>query len=65
MVTSITRIQSAKTDSPGQQNAWIPAVTMFRSSLSIYIYFVYNNFYFISVMLTAHWRLLSEQPSYN
>jgi hypothetical protein len=43
----------------------IPAVTTLRSSLSMYVFFAYNNFFSLLVLVTAHQRLLSEQPSYN
>jgi hypothetical protein len=42
-------------------SASIPAMTMLRSSLSMYIFFVYNKFSFpLLILLTAHRRLLSS-----
>jgi hypothetical protein len=46
---------------PDTTSASIPAVIALRSSLSMYVFFVYNNFFFLLLaLLTAHWRLLSE-----
>jgi hypothetical protein len=41
-------------------SASIPVATTFRSSLCMYVFFVYNEFFFLTVLLTAHRRLLSE-----
>jgi hypothetical protein len=50
---------------PDMTSVSIPAVTKLRSNLSMYIFFAYNKIFFsLLVLLTAHWRLLSEQPSY-
>jgi hypothetical protein len=39
----------------------IPVVTMLRSSLSVYVFFVFNKIFLsLLVLLRAHWRLLSE-----
>jgi hypothetical protein len=47
---------------PNATSASIPAVTTLRSSLSMYIFYVYveNLFFSLLVFLTAHQRLLSE-----
>jgi hypothetical protein len=48
-------------------SASIPAVNTLRSSLSMYVFFVYtsnNIFFLLLVLLTVHQRLLSEYPSY-
>jgi hypothetical protein len=46
---------------PDTTNASIPAVTTLRSSLSVYVFFVYNkNFLSLLVLLTSHRSLLSE-----
>jgi hypothetical protein len=42
----------------------IPAVTTLNSGLCMYVFLVDNNFFSLLVLLTAHRRLLSEQPSY-
>jgi hypothetical protein len=43
----------------------IPAVTTLRSSSRIYVFVVYNIFFFsLLILSTAHRRLLSEYPSY-
>jgi hypothetical protein len=39
----------------------VVVVTTLRNSLSMCIFFVYNNSFFsLLVLLTAHWRLLSK-----
>jgi hypothetical protein len=43
-------------------SASIPAVITLRSSLSIYVFFAYNIFSSLLVLLTAHGMLLSESP---
>jgi hypothetical protein len=45
--TSLT--QAHKNLFPNMTSAWIPAVTTWRSSLSICIFFVYNSIFF------SHW----------
>jgi hypothetical protein len=45
---------------PDTTSVSIPAMTTLRSSLSMYVFFVYNIFFSLLVLLTAHWRLLSE-----
>jgi hypothetical protein len=53
--------QAYKNLFPDTASASIPAMTMLRSSLSIYVFSVYNNFFFLlPVLLTAHLRLLSK-----
>jgi hypothetical protein len=54
--------QAHKNLFPNMTSASIPAVTMFRSSLSTYVLFVYNNFFSLLALLRAQWRLLPEQP---
>jgi histone-lysine N-methyltransferase SETMAR len=49
---------------PDTSSASIPAVTTLRSSLHMYIFLYIIIFFSLLVLLTAHWRLLSEQPSY-
>jgi hypothetical protein len=45
--------------------ASVLAVTMLRNNLSMHVFFAANKIFFsLLVLLTAHWRLLSEQPSY-
>jgi hypothetical protein len=56
--TSLTH--SYKNLSPHMTSASITAVTMLRNSLSMYVGFVYNNFFSFLVLLTAHRRLISE-----
>jgi hypothetical protein len=48
---------------PDKTSASIPAVTTLRSSVSMYLFFVYNTFFSLLVFLTAHRKLLSENPS--
>jgi hypothetical protein len=46
---------------PDTTTASIPVVSTLRSSLSVYVFFVYNKFYFpLFSLLTAHRKLLSE-----
>jgi hypothetical protein len=61
--TSLT--QAYKNLFPNMKSASIPAATKLRSSLSMYVYFLYITIFFsLLVLLTAHQRLLSEYPSY-
>jgi hypothetical protein len=47
------------------KSASVPAVATLRSTLSMYVFFVYgNSFFLLLVLLTAHRRLLSEESSY-
>jgi hypothetical protein len=45
---------------PDTTGASVPVVTTLRSSLSMYIFFVYSIFFSLLVLLTTHRRLLSE-----
>jgi hypothetical protein len=45
---------------PVTKSASIPAVTPLRSSLSVYVFFVYNIFVLIACFVKDHQRLLSE-----
>jgi hypothetical protein len=45
---------------PDITNASILAVTRSRSCLSMHVFFPYNNFFSLIVLLTAHRRLLAE-----
>jgi hypothetical protein len=60
----ISLTQAYKNVFPGTTGASIVVVTTLRSGLSMYVIFVYNKFFLsLLVLLTAHWELLSEQPS--
>jgi hypothetical protein len=52
--------QAYKNLFPKMTHASILAVITLRSSLSMYVFFVYNNFFSLLVLLTAHRMLLSE-----
>jgi hypothetical protein len=53
--------QAYKNLFPNTTSASILVVTMVRSSLSMYVFFLYNNCVFsLLVLSTAHRRLLSE-----
>jgi hypothetical protein len=43
-----------------EEKCSIPAVTMLRSSLSTYVFLWYIIFFSLLVLVTAHWKLLSE-----
>jgi hypothetical protein len=47
-----------------QYKTWLSsqAADMLRSRLNMYVFFVYNKFFSLLALLTAHWRLLSEWP---
>jgi hypothetical protein len=54
-----------KTYSPIRQvPQYIPETTLLRSSLSMHEFCVYNNFISVPDTLTAHRRVISEQPFY-
>jgi hypothetical protein len=59
--TSLT--QAYKNVFPDTTSASIQAVTTLRSSLSMYLFFVYSNIFFlIARFLTAHQRLFPNSP---
>jgi hypothetical protein len=57
--TSLT--QACKNLFPNMTSASISGMTALRCSLSMYVSFVYNKLFFsMLLLLTAHWKLLSE-----
>jgi membrane-bound acyltransferase YfiQ involved in biofilm formation len=52
--------QAYKNLFPDTTSASVPAVTRFISSLSMYVFFVYNTFFLTACCVKAYRRLLSE-----
>jgi hypothetical protein len=58
-------VQAYKNLFPDMTRASVPAVTVLRGSLGMYVLFVDNNIVSsLLVLLTAHRNLLSKQPSH-